>query len=112
MPSKGGVAITDKATIISHVGPEQYAAASRSLIEIAKRKDYGTRSCPQGPDLPHEITDQIWDSDLHVPGKIELFFQIFDDLPCYGMLIHAQSSPAGTRAGGHSPRLPDGCGLS
>jgi hypothetical protein len=80
----------DKATIIQSVGKERYEAASLELRGLATRPDFGSKDAPQGSDLPHEISDDIWDADLPVPQKLALFFAVYDDLPSYGLLMYAK----------------------
>lgn len=78
----------DKANIIRSVGPCRYEAASRELQQIARRSDFGSNHAPTGPDLSHEVSDLIWDSGLTPREKLALFFELYKDLPSYGMLMY------------------------
>lgn len=80
----------NKATIIQTVGDERYKAASSEFRQLAASPDFGSRDAIQGPDLPHELSDYIWDAELPPADKIALFFEIYDDLPSYGMLMYAK----------------------
>lgn len=55
--------------------------------------DYGRDLGRYGPelDLPHELTDLIWDdgSGGWCEG-IELFFAVYDDMPAYGHLMYVK----------------------
>jgi hypothetical protein len=80
----------NKATIIEAVGDKRYNAASSELRGLAASPGFGSRHAPQGSDLPHELSDYIWDAELSPTDKIALFFEIYDDLPSYGMLMYAK----------------------
>ncbi|HEV2490634.1 MAG TPA: hypothetical protein VGT03_12565 [Candidatus Acidoferrales bacterium] len=81
-----------KEDLIISVGREQYNVASRELTRIASSEDYGNHNCPAIPeelDLGHDLSPQIWDSQLSEQQKLALFFQVYDDLPSGGMVMYA-----------------------
>lgn len=82
-----------KAEIILNVGEAHYWATSRNLVEMARDAAYGSArasSAKAGPTLPHDIAGLIWDSNQTPGEQISLFFELFDDLPSYGMLMYAK----------------------
>ncbi|GMV21565.1 MAG: hypothetical protein AMXMBFR57_15140 [Acidimicrobiia bacterium] len=82
-----------KSKIVLSVGETQYWAASREFTKSARDPGYGSAQsqiADTGPTLPHDIEALIWDSDLSSDEKIALFFELFDDLPSYGMLMYAK----------------------
>jgi hypothetical protein len=85
----------DKAAIVQAVGAVSYAEASEHLRELAISSDYGSKSAAQGSNLPHKVSDYLWDSELRTSEKIALFFDFYDDLPSYGLLMYAKDQYSG-----------------
>ena len=69
-----------KADIIASVGQSRYDEASRILRKQTTGPD---------PKLPHEVSPAVWDTPLPPIEQIALFFQLYDDLPSYAMLMYA-----------------------
>lgn len=79
-----------KQELIAAVGAARYWDASSELTRIALRDDYGSSACPESQtDLPHNLSPDIWDASMAEHGKVSLFFDVYDDLPSYGMLMYA-----------------------
>lgn len=83
-----------KDEIIAAIGPEQYKEA----CEVARKEAPGTgtkrsRNELSQSSVPHGIGDLIWGRWFHEPQtrhnddeKIELIFQIYQDMPCYSLM--------------------------
>lgn len=49
-----------------------------------------------GPDLnsfynsniPHELSDYVWDSSIKISEKLKIAFELYEDLPCYAVLMY------------------------
>jgi hypothetical protein len=68
----------NKAEIINIIGQESY----RDACEYARQNIQRT-----SPELSHQIRELIWDSDASWSKKLELFFDIYDDMPTYGYVM-------------------------
>jgi hypothetical protein len=69
-----------KADVVASVGQSHYDAASWILKKAVPGPD---------PDLPHVVSPAVWDAPLANVEKIALFFELYDDLPSYAMLMYA-----------------------
>jgi hypothetical protein len=70
----------NKAELINIVGQQAYQDACEQLLNKDASKDTS--------DLPHQISDLIWDSNRPWREKIELFFDIYDDMPTYAYVMY------------------------
>lgn len=80
----------NKSTIIAEVGKNIYDELCKQA-ERAAPKTGGDSPLEEQfiSDIPHEImTDFIWESDLSVREKIQLTFDLYDDMPCYAYLMY------------------------
>ena len=69
-----------KPDIIALVGQSRYDEASLILRKQITGPD---------PKLPHEVSPAVWESPLAQIEQIALFFELYDDLPSYAMLMYA-----------------------
>ncbi len=79
----------DRQTIIQTVGPELYWATSRAAQLAAPYCGKDDPKARFDSDVPHEINNLIWDSALDDTAKLCLMFEIYQDMPCYGLLMYA-----------------------
>jgi len=79
-----------KSDVIRKVGEQTYLDACASARRDAARSDYGRGMGWGEPlaDIPHQVTDLIWDGDWPWRVKLRLFFEIYDDMPAYGHLMY------------------------
>ena len=79
-----------KSDVIRKVGEQTYLDACASARRDAARSDYGRGMGWGEPlaDIPHQVTDLIWDGDWPWRVKLRLFFDIYDDMPAYGHLMY------------------------
>ena len=79
-----------KSDVIRKVGEQTYLDACASARRDAARSDYGRGMGWGEPlaDIPHQVTDLIWDGDWPWRDKLRLFFEIYDDMPAYGHLMY------------------------
>lgn len=78
-----------KDDIIDLVGREAYDDASAILRRVQRGPD---------PMLPHDVSPAIWDAPLPGVEKVALFFEVYDDLPGYAMLMYATGEHPGLDA--------------
>lgn len=81
-----------KDSLIASVGRERYERASRRLGPIASRTGHEDVSGDYASDLIHDVSPLIWEAPLSDTAKVRLFFDVYDDLPSYGMLMYAKFS--------------------
>ncbi len=81
-----------KSQIIKIIGEDIFKKACTDLQIAASDPNYGSHvSAAQLPDtnLPHKITDLIWNGDEPLVAKINLLFEIYDVMPAYAHLMYA-----------------------
>jgi len=79
-----------KPTVVNSVGIDHYRDACASARRDAEREDYG-RGEPGTDDsssVPHEVADALWGSEDPVEKKIEALFEIYDEMPAYGLVMY------------------------
>ena len=80
-----------KADIIKIVGTDVFERACADLkLEAADPVSGAVLNSPRLPasDLPHRIADLIWDGPDPWAEKINLLFEVYDDMPGYGHLMY------------------------
>lgn len=77
-----------KDEIIAAVGDEAFKREATRLRADAARANYG-RGGDVSSDLPHELANRIWYSDVPASEKIRLFFEIYDEIPSYGLSMYS-----------------------
>ncbi|HET9297918.1 MAG TPA: hypothetical protein VFP18_13590 [Candidatus Binatia bacterium] len=77
-----------KDEIIAAVGYDAFKREAKRIRADAARPDYG-RGGDVSSELPHELASLIWDSDLPAAEKIQLFFEIYDEVPSYGLSMYS-----------------------
>jgi hypothetical protein len=79
-----------KHELVEIVGLDHYRDACRSARRDAERQDYG-RGDPGADDsslVPHDLSDALWESDAPLAEKIRTLFEIYDEMPAYGLLMY------------------------
>ena len=38
--------------------------------------------------VPHDLSNKIWDSSLSILDKMEIAFQLYEEMPCYAVLMY------------------------
>ena len=79
--------IMTKDEIIAEVGADVFKREARRIRADAARSDYG-RGGDLSSELPHELASRIWYSDFPGTEKIRLFFDIYDEMPSYGLAMY------------------------
>lgn len=77
-----------KDEIIAAVGYDAFKREAKRVRADAARPDYG-RGGDVSSELPHELASLIWNSDLPAAEKIQLFFEIYDEVPSYGLSMYS-----------------------
>ena len=83
-----------KAALIARIGEQRYREESTLQREFAEQADYSHAIPPHFDELdddsylniPQEIGDFIWDADAHTHTKLDVLFEIYDEMPAYGLL--------------------------
>ena len=79
-----------KQSIVKIIGAELYESVCAEARKDAIRPNYGTNSIPYfNSDLPHKIETYIWDYNGTYADKLKLFKSIYEDMPCYGLLMYS-----------------------
>jgi len=78
-----------KKDIITLVGRERYEAECILAHIDSARPDYGRGGAGADIDLPHDIEEHIWHAAETSLRKVELLFEIYDDMPAFGHLMYA-----------------------
>lgn len=75
--------------IIDFIGKEKFDAACAEAIKAAPGT--GTtlgKDSFKSDNIPHEISDMIWDEPGDTLAKLELAFRFYEVMPCYGYLMY------------------------
>jgi hypothetical protein len=80
-----------KAAVIETVGERAYYEACPQARAEAERVDFGQARERESwtSDVPHQAADALWDADAQVQEKVETLFELYDELPAYGLLMYA-----------------------
>ncbi|MGE3804042.1 MAG: hypothetical protein AB7K24_05140 [Gemmataceae bacterium] len=74
--------------IINRIGRYHFLAACAAAVRLAPGT--GTELDARGfdSDLPHEISDDIWDESRDQLDNLRLAFWFYERMPCYGHLFY------------------------
>lgn len=75
----------NKEQLIEKVGRKAYAAACREAKRWAPSAGFGPGA---DLDLPHDLSDLVWDSNLKPAEKVRLLFELYFDMPDYAYLMY------------------------
>ena len=77
--------------IIERVGEEEFLTACEEARQAAPTTGHGASGF--NSDLPHDVSEWIWDSDLSPLDKLALVFGVYEQMPCYSfffcVIVHA-----------------------
>tara|TARA_Y100001933_G_scaffold253751_1_gene294440 strand:+ start:565 stop:1239 length:675 start_codon:yes stop_codon:yes gene_type:complete len=78
-----------KDDLVKLVDQKQY----RLDCNLAKKQSPFTGKSLKGnrgfnSDIPHDISDELWDLEIEESEKLRLFFELYNDMPCYGYLMY------------------------
>ena len=75
---------------MERIGADHYRDACVSARRDAEREDFGHGSLGNDDSslTPHEVSDELWDLNASVRDKLELFFEIYDEMPASGLLMY------------------------
>src|SRR4051794_25295908 len=72
---------------VARVGEEEYrAACSRARATAARTGHVGEEGFSS--DVPHTISGLVWGSPGDVHDKLRAAFRFYEEMPCYGYLLH------------------------
>jgi hypothetical protein len=84
--------VLDLSHIRKRIGQSEYAEACAAATKDAERPSYGSGEPGFGSSVPHDIAELIWSSDegaaLDDMERVRLFFTVYDEMPCYGLLMY------------------------
>jgi hypothetical protein len=85
-----------KELIVARVGAKEWREACTAAKASAADPRFESSSpVVEGANarlekIPHEIETYIWDGDLSPEARIDLLFEVYDDMPAYGHLMYAK----------------------
>ena len=66
-----------------------YEEACRKAREAAIDPNYGSRTFPGfNSSVPHQLSDLIWNNAYSSSERLHLFFVMYAEMPCYGLLMY------------------------
>ena len=76
----------DHEALIASVGASRYREACEAARADSVRADYGRGEPTFNSDIPLELFDQVWESELPHSRKLDLVLKLYDEMPCYSYL--------------------------
>jgi hypothetical protein len=73
----------DYHALVSSVGDPKYLEACEAARAVASLLDYGRGGTTFDSNIPLELFDQVWKSELPCEKKLGLVFRLYDEMPCY-----------------------------
>lgn len=78
----------NKSSIVNQIAFNLYNKTCKKAIELAKfTGDNNERVNQFNSNVPHDISNLIWDTNFNRIESINLCFEIYEDMPCYAHLI-------------------------
>lgn len=76
----------DLESLIDKVGRDLFYSEAKKAKDAAINT--GNMSDGYCSDIPHELSNEIWDSEHGLSEKLDLVFQLYEKMPCYGYLMY------------------------
>ena len=72
--------------LVTFIGIARFEEACREALADSVRPDYGRGSANFDSDVPLDLFELIWLSDDTVQHKLDLVFQLYQEMPCYSFI--------------------------
>jgi hypothetical protein len=78
----------DMAAIIASVGATEYRKACREAKRLAPGTGTSFGKNDFHSDIPHDISNSVWDEENDEKSKLALIFQCYEAMPCYAFFMY------------------------
>lgn len=78
----------DRSELVREVGEEVFRQASSEARKAAPKTGKGFVTTGFSSNIPHEISDSIWESDSSPEEQLEATLWFYEEMPCYGWLMY------------------------
>ncbi len=83
----------NRSEIVNSIEEKRFVDACTKARDAACDPNFGSGQSQVkfNSNVPHEISDLVWASQIPCQDKLDLIFQFYDEMPCYALLMYLKS---------------------